>query len=644
MGNALYVRVCNNAREHVATRLNNTSDTSNALHETLVRAVPITLLSALGAGAAFGQASDSIFTDGFEAPTIRVTAGDATAVEGDDGTRDLSFPITLSRAPSADLSIDYSTVDESASSLDDYLTTSGTLNFVAGQTEAQVAVPVVGDICVEPDEQLSLQLSDLVGDAVFARDRASGTIATDDELPQATVSGATLIEGNAGTSELQFRIALDKFSCTDVALDYATADVEATAPGDYQPLSATLPIPAGATEFTVDATINGDICVEPHETFALNLSNPSGDIAIGLSSALATIENDDPLPILDIAPVAVNEGASGLTQVPFGLSLDRPSCTDTTIEFNTVDLTATAGDDYTAAFAPFVIPAFQTTAEIIVDATGDTDIEDNETFNVVLQSATPDIALGIASATGTLVNDDFFSGSGGPVLNDTGVTGCSDGASTGLACNSAADGTDNYPRQDAEYGRDLMFDNPADGVAGFEFVKLDANGVPLANQSGDYTQSPWNCVRDAVTGLTWEVKTNDDSLNGASWIYSWFNSTGFDDGGNAGSANGGVCHLSGDCDTESYISAVNDAGLCGFSNWRLPSRSELLSLVHYGATTAPTIDTDYFPNTAVNGLYWSSSWRLPATAVRVIDFASGRAQDRPHTDAHRIRLVRGAAQ
>ena len=50
---------------------------------------------------------------------------------------------------------------------------------------------------------------------------------------------------------------------------------------------------------------------------------------------------------------------------------------------------------------------------------------------------------------------------------------------------------------------------------------------------------------------------------------------------------------------------MNIASLCAATNWRLPTRKELRSLVSYDRIE-PAIDTTYFPNTD-NGRYWSSS-------------------------------------
>jgi hypothetical protein len=54
-------------------------------------------------------------------------------------------------------------------------------------------------------------------------------------------------------------------------------------------------------------------------------------------------------------------------------------------------------------------------------------------------------------------------------------------------------------------------------------------------------------------------------------------------------------------------------GFAGKTNWRVPTKDELVSLVDYSRTSAPTINTTYFPNT-VASYYWSSTTDASDTA------------------------------
>ena len=180
-------------------------------------------------------------------------------------------------------------------------------------------------------------------------------------------------------------------------------------------------------------------------------------------------------------------------------------------------------------------------------------------------------------------------------LNDTGITTCSDGANNKQPCP-----VEGYPNQDAESGRDIAESNNSNGHAGFDFTKISKTGEALAANA-----KSWNCVKDNVTGLIWEVKTDDNGLHDKNWRYSWYEPDNSKNGGDAGTQNGGACGSTSACDTDGYVKAVNAAGWCGYKDWRMPDRAELRSIVDY-SRDKPAINTRYFPNT-VSSRVWSSS-------------------------------------
>ena len=102
--------------------------------------------------------------------------------EGPNAT--LAFAVTLSRAPSGTVTVDYATADGTATAGSDYTATSGTLSFAAGETEKTVSVPVLDDGHDEGSETLTLTLSNPSG-AYLADGSATGTINNTDPMPLA---------------------------------------------------------------------------------------------------------------------------------------------------------------------------------------------------------------------------------------------------------------------------------------------------------------------------------------------------------------------------------------------------------------------------------------------------------------------------
>ena len=89
-------------------------------------------------------------------------------------------------------------------------------------------------------------------------------------------------------------------------------------------------------------------------------------------------------------------------------------------------------------------------------------------------------------------------------------------------------------------------------------------------------------------------------------------------------------------DAGSYCSNLTYGG---YSDWRLPTPFELLSIVDNGQSS-PAIDSTYFPDTANN--FWSSSTRSDTTdRAWVVDFFYGAVYSYSKTDYSSVRCVRG---
>ncbi len=226
-------------------------------------------------------------------------------------------------------------------------------------------------------------------------------------------------------------------------------------------------------------------------------------------------------------------------------------------------------------------------------------------------------------------------------LNDTGIDwggDYPDGNNVTCTSNSTI-----AAAQDCDQGRDATEYDYSDGHAGFIFTALDTTGQPMIPASGP---TPHACVHDHVTSLTWEVKTGDGGPRDKDWTYTWFNTDPATNGGEPGAPSGtSNCFDSARCDTEKYVADVNAAGLCGFDDWRLPSKEELRSIVDYSrAWDAPNIDQTYFPNTpSGGGSFWTASPDAGSSYnAWIVGFGYGSSDQgsREYNDS-RVRLVRG---
>ena len=116
------------------------------------------------------------------AGSASLAISDVSANEGQAGTTNFAFTVSLSGNPRANVTVSYATVSGTATSPGDYASASGTLTLSRRQRSATVNVSVVGDTVNEPNEQFSVQLSNASG-ASISRAVGVATILNDDAPP-----------------------------------------------------------------------------------------------------------------------------------------------------------------------------------------------------------------------------------------------------------------------------------------------------------------------------------------------------------------------------------------------------------------------------------------------------------------------------
>ncbi len=220
-----------------------------------------------------------------------------------------------------------------------------------------------------------------------------------------SIADVAVKEGNSGTKLLTFKVVLSSASPSNVTYDIATADGTAIAGSDYVASSLTgQTIPAGQLSKNFSVTINGDTVIEPDETFFVSISNVNG-AHVARGQAVGTIQNDDCV-CLSIGTVSVTEGNSGTKLATFTISLSSASTGNVTYDIATANVTAIAGSDYVASsLAGETIPAGQLSKTFSVTIDGDTTVEPNERFRVIVSNVNGATLIN-GVGTGTIVNDD----------------------------------------------------------------------------------------------------------------------------------------------------------------------------------------------------------------------------------------------
>jgi len=402
-----------------------------------------------------GLGANEVVTDGewFETPIVTdniIAADTGTHVEGDIGTTEFTFTVTLSDPSDEVVTVEYNTLEipAEATSGVDFRAETGTLYFNPGDPLTQeITISVIGDISVEADEVFSVELNNAFN-AAITTSSANSTIEDDDVDVTPVISitdNKTIIEGDVGVSSAIFTVSLDQATGNIVTVDLdivdgaVRANIEnatqsATEGEDYDSsaTSTTLTFLPGQTSKTVRIDILADTLNEYNEDFFINLLNPTNATISGTEGVgEGLILDDDGLtaPTISIEDVSVDEDATGnTTTATFRVFLSAASGKTITVGYAT-DESETAGDETpdaspnvtnddfesksgTLTFNPEVTEQF-----ITVTITGDDYDEFDETFLVNLSGDVNADSILDATGQGKIIDDNATDADDEAVLN-----------------------------------------------------------------------------------------------------------------------------------------------------------------------------------------------------------------------------------
>ena len=287
-----------------------------------------------------GRLANGLIVDD-DRPTLTIDS--PRVAEGNSGTTEMVFTVTLSPASTGQVTVDFGpSNDGTATSGIDYTAfASRRLTFAAGETRKTVAVSVRGDGTAEPDETVRVFITNpspvgtpirnADGDiAVFAV--GVGTIANDDgrtspsSLPSLTIDAPQVVEGPSGTTAtLRFTVTMSRTTARQVTVAYedtgsgtARAGALCERGADYLAFApATLTFAPGTRTRTIDVTVIGDAVDEPAELVVVRLRS-AVNATLSISVGVGTITDDDPSArswSLPLVVAASNPAETGLVRI-----------------------------------------------------------------------------------------------------------------------------------------------------------------------------------------------------------------------------------------------------------------------------------------------------------------------------------------
>jgi uncharacterized repeat protein (TIGR01451 family) len=431
-----------------------------------------------------------------------------------------------------------------------------------------------------------------------------------------SVADATVDENVTG-GKVALLVSLNRAADAPIVCDYATSDGTAVAGSDYTaaPVGATLTIAQNETTSTLEIDILNDTVIgEGNETFTVTISNCVGAL-IGDSQASVVIRDDD------LRLTVTLDGSGTVTSVPAGINCPG-TCTAAFSRGSSVTLGGTG------ATSPVTVLAGWSPVECPGNGTCTVTMDNDREVTAIFTADSDDD--GVPDLTDNCVNDP------NPDQADT------DGDGIGNACDDDydGDGVDDATDNCRKVGNPDQADTDLDGRGDACQVDLPDTGQTscysaagaavtcpapgLAGQDADYAirppafQAGDGMVVDLVTGLTWQQQTSDQT-------YTWYQASGTAD----------PTH-----NPDGVVSACRGLGLGSYTDWRLPSRKELLTITAYGRS-GPALDPAVFLN-AKNEPYWSADGHHYFTGYAwTVNAQFGSFYHLDRTTRRHVRCVRG---
>jgi Calx-beta domain/FG-GAP-like repeat len=232
-----------------------------------------------------GQGIGSILDD---EPWLSVN--DVTVTEGNTGSVNATFTVSLSALSDVDVTVHYVTANGSATAGSDYTAKSADVVIPHGQLSRTITVAVIGDRLVEPTETFVVNLTAPLNAGVVD---GQGVCAILDNEPRISIKGVAKKEGDGGTTQFLFTVTLSAAYDQTVTVNYATANGSATAGSDYHAKSGAVTFAPGVTSMTITIGVIADKVREADETFFVNLSGASSNALVSAAQGIGTILDDD---------------------------------------------------------------------------------------------------------------------------------------------------------------------------------------------------------------------------------------------------------------------------------------------------------------------------------------------------------------
>jgi choice-of-anchor A domain-containing protein len=418
-------------------------DLLDEIDETLTLEIGSPQGATIGEAAAIGTILDD------DVPAVAVD--DVAVTEGDAGSQDALIILSLSTPGLEAVELDVTTADGTATAGADYTAFEGPVSFAPGEVTATVAVPVLGDLLLEPDQDFTLELGTPTY-GTLADDTATVTILDDELCPGPELLDNPGAESPLVGGELPGWVEVVGYRWRPRWLVPAPFEGEASFFAGAVPLaelvqdvdvaSYATAIDGGAQRFRFSGRVR--VAAEPIPDAARLVVEYRDDLGelldqfdsgpVSEPEVWVEVADERPAPVgtrtirvrllgerftepdldaafdaislISLRAAAITVGGLEVTEpepgaviwaefpIQFACALDRV----TALDFATRDGDAGAGTDYQAASGTLEVPAAATSAEVAVEILGDKLLESPERFFLDLVAGADDVLVGAEGA------------------------------------------------------------------------------------------------------------------------------------------------------------------------------------------------------------------------------------------------------
>ncbi len=342
----------------------------------------------------------------------KTAAGKLQFAKASNGVSEASAVInlTISRVAgtTGSVGVHFHTVDGSAQAGLDYIGTNGTIIIPAAKASAILPIRIINDSLNESNETFYVILDSTTGGASLGTNSVAKVNILDND-PGGVVSlgsASYTTNENSGFFLLTVKRTGTGTLASGASVDFTTLDGSAIGGQDYFATNGTLTFGSNELTKTISIAVTNDILAEGDENFFFHISHPQGGATLGvISNATLTIKDDESSISISNAVFSVSEAGPSVavTLIRSGALL-----TSVSVDFATVNGSATGGLDYGATNGTVTFLANVKSKTIVIPINNDTIVEGDETFSFRISNPQGGVQFGATTnEIITIVDNDF---------------------------------------------------------------------------------------------------------------------------------------------------------------------------------------------------------------------------------------------